>query len=135
MALDPVTAVLEVGGKIIDKIWPDQTQKDAAKARLLELTLAGEFQGAQNQADINKVEAASSNLFVSGWRPFIGWVCGSALVYHYIVRPSLPWLLSVIGAPMAPMPPLDMGDLLTVLLGMLGMGALRTREKERGVAA
>lgn len=58
----------------------------------------------------------------------------AALVYHYIARPMLPWLLALAGKPMPPIPPLDMGDLITILLGMLGLGGLRTYEKKQGVA-
>jgi hypothetical protein len=89
---------------------------------------------AQGQMQTNQTEASNANVFVSGWRPFIGWVCGAALVYHYILRPMLPWLLALLGKPMPPIPPLDMGDLITILLGMLGLGGLRTYEKKQGVA-
>ena len=68
MAFDPVTAALDIGGKLIDKLWPDPAQRDAAKLRLLELQQAGELA----QISVNQEEAKSSSLFVSGWRPSIG---------------------------------------------------------------
>jgi hypothetical protein len=128
MAFDPVTVGLEIGNKLIDRLWPDPEKRDLAKLELLKLAAQGEL----GQLEVNKVEAAHQRIFVSGWRPYIGWVCGSALTYHYIVRPILSWLAATYSLP--PLPPLDMGDLITVLLGMLGMGALRTSEKLKGAA-
>jgi hypothetical protein len=128
MAFDPVTVGLEIGSKLIDRLWPDPEKRDLAKLELMKLAAQGEL----GQLEVNKVEAAHGNLFVAGWRPFIGWVCGAALVYHYIGRPLLSWASVTKGLP--PLPPLDMGDLITVLLGMLGMSALRTTEKMKGVS-
>ena len=82
MAFDPVSAVFEVGGRLIDHFFPGKAEQDAARLKLLELQqsgalaqLAADTQLANAQADINKIEAASSNLFKSGWRPGCGWVC------------------------------------------------------------
>jgi hypothetical protein len=126
---------------IIDKLIPDPAQAAEAKLKALEMAQKGELAEldaavklAAGQLAVNQAEATSPNVFVSGWRPFIGWVCGAALVYHYILRPMLPWLLAMAGKPMPPIPPLDMGDLITILLGMLGLGSLRSFEKTKGVA-
>lgn len=120
-------AVAELATTVIGKIWPDKTEQE--KAELLAAVAL-----VQGQLQVNQAEASNPSLFVAGWRPFIGWVCGAALVYHYIVRPMLPWLLAMFGNPVQPIPPLDMGDLITILLGMLGLGSLRTYEKKQGVA-
>ena len=81
------------------------------------------------QTEINKVEAASSNLFVSGWRPYIGWTCGAALSYIWIIRDFIVWGIAA-GHLNIPTPPLVMGDqVLELTLGMLGMGALRSWDK------
>lgn len=88
----------------------------------------------QGQLEINKAEAGHSSIFVAGWRPFIGWVCGSALVYNYIAQPLLFWGFTAFGVAIPTPPTLDMGDLMTLLLGMLGLGGLRTYEKRLGVA-
>jgi len=85
------------------------------------------------QSEINRTEAASANLFVSGWRPFIGWVCGSALAYQYILRPILPWACLLTGHEVPPLPGLD-ENLWQLMAGMLGLGGLRTYEKRIGVA-
>ena len=77
------------------------------------------------QAEINKIEAQHRTIFVAGWRPFIGWVCGVALAYNFILRDLLVWF---IGPDQVP-PALQMEHLMTVLIGMLGLGGMRTFEK------
>jgi hypothetical protein len=77
------------------------------------------------QAEINKVEAQHRTIFVAGWRPFIGWVCGFALAYNFVLRDMLIWF---IGPEQVP-PALQMEHLMTVLVGMLGLGGMRTYEK------
>jgi len=77
------------------------------------------------QAEINKMEAQHRTVFVAGWRPFIGWVCGFALAYNFVLRDLLIWFFGPETAP----PALQMEHLMTVLLGMLGLGGMRTFEK------
>ena len=77
------------------------------------------------QAQINSVEAKHRNIFVSGWRPAVGWVCAFALAYNFIIRDLLVWWVGVESAP----PALQMEHLMTVLIGMLGLGGMRTFEK------
>ena len=76
------------------------------------------------QGEINKVEAQHRTIFVAGWRPFIGWVCGVALAYNFVLRDLLIWF---IGPEQVP-PALQMEHLMTVLIGMLGLGGMRTFE-------
>jgi len=80
------------------------------------------------QIEVNKIESGSSSLFKSGWRPFVGWTCGIALCYHFVLQPFLMFVLSSTGNPME-LPTFDMTTLTTVLMGMLGLGGLRTYEK------
>lgn len=77
------------------------------------------------QSEINKVEAQHRTIFVAGWRPFIGWVCGVALAYNFVLRDLLIWFLGQEQVP----PALQMEHLMTVLIGMLGLGGMRTFEK------
>ena len=77
------------------------------------------------QGEINKIEAQHRTIFVAGWRPFIGWVCGIALDYNFVLRDLLIWF---IGPEQVP-PALQMEHLMTVLIGMLGLGGMRTFEK------
>ena len=74
MSLDPISAALDLGNTLISRIFPDPAQADAAKLELLKLQQSGDLAQMTAQTDINKVEAANTSLFVSGWRPAIGWV-------------------------------------------------------------
>ena len=115
---------LDVVGKIIDKVagHVDKFTLDKEeKAQLIE-----EINKAQ--IEVNKIEAGSTNLFVSGWRPFVGWTCGFALCYHFVLQPFLMFVLFSIGKPME-LPVFDMSTLTTVLFGMLGLGGMRSFEK------
>lgn len=121
MAIDPITAVSDVVNTVINKIWPDKTEQEKAE-------LAGAIALVQGQLDVNKAEAANSNWFVAGWRPYIGWICGTGLGYQFLVYPILVAFVPKVVQ-------LDMGTLLTLLTGMLGIGGLRTFEKLNGVAS
>lgn len=125
---------------LLDKLLPDKGAADAAKLELLRMAQAGELAAldaetklALGQAETNKIEAASSRLFVAGWRPFVGWICGAALGFKYIGGPVLVMLCAAVGAPVT-LPVLDAGELMPLLLGLLGLGGLRTLEKVKGVA-
>lgn len=132
--LNPVTALVDVGGKLIDRFWPDPATANAAKLELFKAQQSGELQVLANdtllakaQIDTNTEEAKSPSLFVSGWRPYIGWICGTGLGYQFLVYPILVAFVPKIVQ-------LDMGTLITLLAGMLGLGAMRTTEKIKGVS-
>lgn len=131
----PWTLLIDPISRLLDKLIPDpearakaqlELMKEERQADLEELKLA--VQADQMQADINKIEAASEDRFVSGWRPFIGWVCGVAFAYHFVLQPFLAFGLSAAGKTVT-LPVFDMDALATVLMGMLGLGGLRTVEK------
>jgi hypothetical protein len=115
---------LDVVGRIIDKVagHVDKFTLDKEeKAQLIQ-----EINKAQ--IEVNKIESGSSSLFKSGWRPFVGWTCGVALCYHFVLQPFLMFVLSSTGNPME-LPIFDMSTLTTVLFGMLGLGGMRSFEK------
>lgn len=124
-----VDALLGIGGKLIDKLIPDPAARDAARLELLKLQQNGELAAMLAQTEINKVEAANPSVFVSGWRPAIGWVCALAMGYQYLLRPFL-----MTFNPALAFPGLD-DNLWQLLAGMLGLGGLRTFEKINGVSA
>jgi len=126
MALDPITAGIDLAKTVVQTIWPDKTEEEKQQ-------LAAAVMIVQGQIDTNKTEAANPSMFVAGWRPFIGWVCGLALVYQYLARPLAAWAFAIAGHPLPPMPGLD-DNLWELLLGMLGLGGLRSFEKVKGVA-
>jgi hypothetical protein len=92
MALDPVTAALDVGGKLIDRLWPDPTQRDAAKLAMLELAQKGELAEFTARANIITTEAASENWLASSWRPILMLTFGALIVARWLagLRPTCP---------------------------------------------
>ena len=134
MTLDPVSALLDIGGKVLDRVFPDPAQQAAAKLELLKLQQNGELAQLAGQMDINKVEAASSSVFVSGWRPSIGWVCGAGCAWNWILLPIAKVCLALAGITLT-VSPADLSEMMPLLLGMLGLGGLRTVEKLNGVAS
>ncbi len=135
-----VDSIVQVVGSIINKIIPDPQAQVQAQLQLLQLQQAGEFKEIDArlaemtaQTDINKIEAANASVFVSGWRPFMGWVCGFAFATKYLFGPLLLILATYAGHPFE-MPKIDMTDMLPILGGMLGLGALRSYEKVKGAA-
>jgi uncharacterized membrane protein len=119
--IDPIS-------NILDKFVADKDLKQK-----LEHELKTELHRANMaQIEVNKVEAQHRTVFVAGWRPFTGWVCATALAYHFIIEPVLVFFLSWYGVEIQ-LPQFDMGSLLTVLMGMLGLGGLRTYEKKQGL--
>ena len=121
-------SLLSIGTKIIDRVIPDKTAAAQAQAELVKMQVSGELEQLAGQLEVNKVEAAHSSLFVAGWRPFIGWVCGAALAYQFVIRPIVTWAVPSMGYQIAEMPGLD-DNLWELLTGMLGLGGLRTYEK------
>ena len=106
--------------KVADKI-DDFTLDKTEKAQLIQ-----EINKAQ--IEVNKVEANSNSLFVAGWRPFVGWTCGVALCYHFVLQPFLLFLVYSFGYQVV-LPVFDMSTLTTILLGLLGLGGMRSFEK------
>lgn len=133
-----ITELLTVGGKILDKVIPDPEAKARALLELQKLNqdgelarMANELAYAQGQMEINKAEAANANLFIAGWRPFVGWICAVAFGVQFIVAPFVAWISQIYGWN-ASMPDLNFEQLMGLLMGMLGLGAYRTFEKIKG---
>jgi hypothetical protein len=125
--LTGVGAVADLVNTAINKIWPDKTEQEKQQ-------LAAAVMVVQGQLDINKTEAANPSVFVSGWRPFIGWVCGAACAWNWIGLKVLLFGAAALGYDLQ-VKPADLSEMWPVLLGMLGLGGLRTAEKINGVAA
>jgi len=135
MSLDPISAALDIGGKLIDRLWPDPTQAAAAKLELLKMQQSGDLAVMVAQTDINKIEASSSSLFVAGWRPFVGWVCGVSLIYAALLEPLARFVSKVLFGYAGDFPVIDTTLTLQILLGLLGLAGMRSWEKKEGVAA
>ena len=115
--------------EILDKFVDDKDLKQKLSHEL-EISL---HRANIAQLEVNKTEAAHKSIFVSGWRPFVGWCCGVSLAYHFLIAPFLAFILSLY-YPDVTLPEFDFSQLSTILMGMLGLGGLRTFEKMKGVS-
>ena len=133
MSINPLDSVFELGKSVIERIWPDANKRAEEMRKLEELKQKGDLaelnafvQLTMAQIKTNQIEAAHKSLFVAGWRPFIGWVCGVGLAYNVILSPILDIWFTV--------PEVKTELLYPVLMGMLGLGGLRTFEKLKNVS-
>ena len=126
---ETVSAVGAVGN-VLDDLFTSKEEKAQAEMVLEKLRQ----QPDKLQVELNKVEAGHRSVFVAGWRPFIGWVCGFAFAYHYILQPFLVFSISALGYELPELPAFEMEALQKVMMGMLGLGTLRTFEKMQGKA-
>tara|TARA_R110002110_G_C13410461_1_gene713571 strand:+ start:748 stop:1152 length:405 start_codon:yes stop_codon:yes gene_type:complete len=129
-----ITAVLPAVTDVIGRFLPEDKEKRAKAERDIEKQLTNSLAKIDlAQLDINKTEAGHRSVFVAGWRPFIGWSCGIALCYSYVVQPILVFILAQTGY-LVELPRMDLGEMMPVLMGMLGLGGLRTFEKFKKVS-
>ena len=146
MAFDPLTAVLGVAGKVIERLWPDPADQQKALQAMEELKQKGDLafldadvQLLTGQLEINKMEAQHGGWYKGGWRPAVGWICAFALAYKFIIQPFMIAIVQIIayimGAeelfPLEYLPVIEWSELSVVLLGMLGIGGMRTYEKRK----
>lgn len=145
MSLDPITALLDIGKTALDKFIPDPQAKAQAVLELEKLHAAGEseqlsarVQMMLAQVEINKIEAASPNTWVSGWRPAIGWTCAAALFTYYVpyclVATGIWAYQCVHSSTLVTRPDLGIADLISLVFAMLGIAGMRTAEKLSGKA-
>ena len=126
-------SILPVVGDVLDRFFPNKEEK-AKAAREIEARLSDHLaQIDVAQIRVNEQEASHRNLFVAGWRPFIGWSCGIALAWTYVVTPILQFALAQSGH-LVDLPAMDVSQMMPVLMGMLGLGGLRTFEKFKNVS-
>ena len=134
-----IAPILEIGKGIINRLFPDPAAAAAAQLELLKMQqngelalLASETDLAKLQIQVNVEEAKSTNWFVAGWRPFVGWTCGAGLVYVAVLEPLARFAAKVAFGYSGEFPSISTDITLQVLLGMLGLGAMRSVEKIKG---
>lgn len=139
MTFDPLSALFDLGKTAIEKIWPDPSKRADELFRLEQLKQQGDLALMKAQVDlllgqieVNKIEAQSSSLFVSGWRPWAGWVGGVAFAYASIVEPIARFVAKVGYGYQGNFPEINTELTIQVLLGMLGLGLMRSFDKKQG---
>ena len=131
--LDLLGKLVDPMSNILDKVVEDKDQKAKLAHEIATMAERHAQELAKGQIDINKEEAKSRNIFIAGWRPFVGWTCGLALFWHFLGLPVTLFVTGWFNLQHPPLPEFDMQSLMTVLLGMLGLGGMRTFEKFKGV--
>ena len=117
---------------LLDKFIEDKDVKNKLAHDLSTMAERHAQELAKGQMEINKTEAAHKSLFVAGWRPAIGWICGLGMASNFLLIPVANFVLALTGSAVV-VPLLDTGEMMPVLMGMLGLGAMRTYEKKQGV--
>ena len=117
---------------LLDKFIEDKDVKNKLAHDLSTMAERHAQELAKGQMEINKTEAAHKSLFVAGWRPAIGWICGLGMASNFLIIPIANFVLALTGSAIV-VPLLDTGEMMPVLMGMLGLGAMRTYEKKQGV--
>lgn len=130
MGLDAIANLVSTA---VDKIFPDANIDAQSKADALKAELTQEFQSVMGQLEINKTEASHASVFVSGWRPAVGWMGAMGYGYEFLVRPLANGFVMALGIPPV-FPGIEVEALTSLLFGLLGLGTLRTVEKVKGVA-
>lgn len=141
-SITPQGFVANVAGKLIDTVasfFPNPEKKAEAAQAIAMAQLQGAFKEEEDQFNlvleqikVNQAEASSTNWFVAGWRPYIGWICGTGLGYQFLLLPIGNGLFKAAGY-VAPFVVLDTNTLTSCLFGLLGLGTMRTFEKFKNV--
>ena len=128
-----INLLIPAVSSILDKFIEDKDEKAKLAHEIATMSQKMAHESAMAQVEVNKEEAKHRSVFVSGWRPAVGWTCALALLYHYLLRPTAVFIATLMGNAIE-LPVFDMNSLLTVLMGLLGLGGLRTYEKVKNVS-
>ena len=140
-----ISGLFSAAQSLIERFFPDPEKKAEAQRALLQMQQNGELALLASETDLAKLqtqtnveEAKHANIFVSGWRPAVGWCCATAFAYSYVILPFAQFVVFTFGTTgmaeqLALAPKLELSEMLPVLFGMLGLGGLRTVEKVKNV--
>ena len=134
MSLSGVGEIATLASTVIGRLWPDKTVQERDQMAQAMALLQGQLDNDKAQLGVDQTEAASSSLFVSGWRPAVGWLCVLACGWNWLGLPILTAGLVAAGRHLD-VKPANLSEMWPVLMGMLGLGGLRTYEKINGVAS
>ena len=126
-------SLIEPATKLLDKVIEDKDQKNALAHEIATMAERHAQELAKGQLEVNKTEAAHKSLFVAGWRPFIGWICGVAMLANFLLIPMANFVLDLSGSTNT-IPLIELETMMPVLMGMLGLGAMRSFEKVKKVS-
>ena len=118
---------------LLDKFIEDKDQKAALAHEISTMAERHAQELAKGQIEVNKMEAASSSMFVAGWRPAVGWISALGFASNFILIPMANFALALASIDIQ-IPMIDTTQMMPVLMGMLGLGTLRTVEKVRKVS-
>ena len=118
---------------LLDKFIEDKDQKAMLAHEVATMAERHAQELAQAQLEVNKVEAAHKSLFVSGWRPAVGWCCVLGMFGNFIIIPLANFSLALSMVDVS-IPLIELETMMPVLMGMLGLGAMRSYEKVKQVA-
>jgi hypothetical protein len=131
-----LSGLFDLGKGLIDRLFPDPAAKAQAQLELLKMQQTGDLAQLAADTDLSKLqiqvnieEAKSTNWFVAGWRPFVGWICGAGLAYVAIFEPIARFVAKVFFSYAGDFPVINTDLTMQVLMGVLGLGAMRSVEK------
>ena len=136
MAFDPISAGFSLVDTLVgavSKYFDNQSKAELAKIDIQRIVAEHLREVDKGQIEINKAEAASTSIWVAGWRPFIGWSCALGVMYAWMFRPLTTDVLIILGFGDVMLPDLQVEGLITMLCGLLGLAGMRTAEKIKGV--
>lgn len=127
---------IAAGSKLIDdvitRIWPDATEVEKAKLSQMTQEIQNEYNLILSQIEVNKVEAAHPSIWVAGWRPYIGWIGGTAMAYNFFLKDVMNGMALALGSPVPLFIGSDTQVLVTLIMGMLGLAGTRSYDKANG---
>ena len=133
MALSFVKELISPVSGLISEFIEDKDERNRLAHEIATLAEKQHHAEVMAQVQVNKAEAAHKSLFVAGWRPAIGWICGLGMPANFIIVPMTNFGLALAGSPIV-VPLIELETMMPILLGMLGLGGMRSYEKAKGIA-
>jgi hypothetical protein len=117
---------------LLEKAIPDSDLRRKLTHEIATIAEKNAHEQIKAQLEINNTEAKHNSLFVSGWRPAVGWTCCLGMAANFLLIPMTNFVLALASSDIT-IPLIELETMLPVLLGMLGLGGMRSFEKSKGV--